>query len=292
MIEGDSISQHQQLQKQKIADSFEKGTYVDNAENKAKHRVGNHYGGEGEAGKMFMKKVYTEQADAREGRYKGVPLKFMDNNTYVRIAKDDYKLLTGDAKAAKLLADTKEVRDIHKKEFPKNNRKIISMFPKDIIQGRMKDMKSAIEKVVRKPKYGTTKKLQDYEGFRVISDSIQAVMDNVRAFKAEYPNIKDQDNYIDKSLDDYRSFHLIVEKNGVEFEIQFRTSNQHKFAEWSHNIYKPQNEVQIAMLKEKREEIDEYSHGMSEYYYSVDNGRGGVNPPPCTYVIKIAFGCL
>jgi hypothetical protein len=40
----ESILEQQKLQRQKIEDSFEKGTYVDNSENKRKHRVGQHWG--------------------------------------------------------------------------------------------------------------------------------------------------------------------------------------------------------------------------------------------------------
>lgn len=41
-----SIAEHQALQRQKIQDSFEKGIYTNNSENRKKGRVGQHYGGE------------------------------------------------------------------------------------------------------------------------------------------------------------------------------------------------------------------------------------------------------
>lgn len=419
-----AIEEHQALQRQKIQDSFEKGIYKDNAENKHKHRVGQHYGGkkvedspptgygyhiknptfsynvgwlsdskvkyggwsvrnasdydkkefgahfsiasphqeeykkvEGkyvqnvlfhsmpakiengwvkvlafsskwkvlkkidalsfgnldykDGGVMYQDKdapsipdhIYEEQEklkNALEGNVKPIskkkahvgkkPIKFMDGNSYLQTGINDFELLEGDDKAKSVLADAKEMENTHRPEFAKNLKVFAKMFPHDIIAGRVKTIKSAIEKVVRKPKYKTPKNLQDFTGFRVVSETVEEVFANVKAFKSKY-NVIDEDNYINQPLGDYRSYHLIGEKNGVTFEIQFRTKNQNKFADWAHNIYKPLNQKQKSAIEVSGDEINYYSHQISEYFFAKDNGKEA-NKPPCTVVIKITFGCL
>jgi len=54
-------------------------------------------------------------------------------------------------------------------------------------------------------------------------------------------DVIDEDNYIQKSKGGYRSMHFTVQdKNGLKSEIQVRTPNQDKWANWAHdNFYKP-----------------------------------------------------
>lgn len=161
------------------------------------------------------------------------------------------------------------------------------------IKGRVKDLESAIGKVARKPKYGTAEKLQDATGCRVILNSIDEVVDTVNKIKDKY-KIVNEDDYIRAAKDGYRSHHLIAkDENGLEFEIQVRTANQNKWAEWAHDIYKPRNEAQEKAARDNAEDIDKYKMLMSAYFYSQDNPKAPkVEPPNCPPVVKDSFGCL
>lgn len=161
------------------------------------------------------------------------------------------------------------------------------------IKGRVKELESAVGKVARKPKYGTAKGLQDVTGTRVITDSIDKVIDTVNKIKKKY-EIVDEDDYISEAKDGYRSHHLIArDENGLEFEIQVRTENQNKWADWAHDIYKPVNEAQEQVIKDHAEEIDKYRLLSSAYFYSQDNPKvEKVDKPKCPEVVKNSFGCL
>jgi ppGpp synthetase/RelA/SpoT-type nucleotidyltranferase len=162
-----------------------------------------------------------------------------------------------------------------------------------IIMGRTKKLESAVGKVARKPRYGTADNLQDLTGTRVIMDSVDQVEETVKNLKAKY-EIVEEDNYIAKAKDGYRSHHLIAkDENGLEFEIQIRTKNQHTWASWAHDIYKPVNAAQEKAVARHAQEIDDYRLKMSAYFYAKDNPKiTDIDNPPCPTVVKSTFGCL
>lgn len=161
------------------------------------------------------------------------------------------------------------------------------------IQARTKTVDSALGKMVRKPKYQDASMLQDGTGARIILNSVDEVKNAVSELKKKYKVIE-EDDYIQSPQGDYRSHHLIIEHRGLQKEIQVRTRNQDSFANWSHDVYKPLNEEQEAVVKSHVNEIQVYSKRASDFYWLADQGKDlhPPHPPPCPPVIGRVFGCL
>ena len=161
------------------------------------------------------------------------------------------------------------------------------------IKGRVKTLESALGKMVRKPNYVTADKLQDGTGIRIIHGTVDRVRASVAALKARY-RVVDEDDYIAAPLQNtYRSHHLILEdpKTGLQFEVQVRTQNQNTFADWAHQVYKPVDETQAKFREHP--EIRTYEKKIADYFWALDTGAPPpVVKPPCTPVVKQAFGCL
>jgi hypothetical protein len=181
-------------------------------------------------------------------------------------------------------------REQHVEALPKTLEKIRSVVGDAVkIKGRVKELGSALKKIIRKPKYGTADKLQDWTGTRVIHESVDQVKATVEKLRRFYKVIT-EDNYIDRPQGHYRSHHLILEtENGLQFEIQVRTKNQDTFAEWSHHVYKPTNEIERKFQDDPQ--VLEYEAQISDYFWSRDNGRDA-DKPPCIPVVANSFGCL
>lgn len=178
----------------------------------------------------------------------------------------------------------------HNEHFKEGMAELKKHAPADAkIEGRTKELHSAIEKLIRKEKYGTVDKLQDATGLRVIANSLQKVKETVDRIKAD-SKVVAEDNYIAKPLGDYRSHHLIVEdKHGLQKEIQVRTENQHSFANWAHDVYKPHNEAQRAALEKHGDVVAAYSKAISEHFWKQDNGQKSTRPAT-PEIIKKHFG--
>ncbi len=159
------------------------------------------------------------------------------------------------------------------------------------ISGRVKDLNSAIEKVARKPEsYNHVSDQQDSTGMRVIGKSLDDVRKAVEGIRATH-NVVHEDNYIDKAKGDYRSHHMIVEdKQGLQREIQVRTGDQHKFAEWAHHAYKPETRGQVKALKTHKEHVDAYSKAASDYIHSRHEGKDPGSVPVPHPVVAKHFG--
>jgi ppGpp synthetase/RelA/SpoT-type nucleotidyltranferase len=163
------------------------------------------------------------------------------------------------------------------------------------IDGRTKELESAVGKVARKPKYGTAAGLQDLTGTRVSVDTMPQVFDMVDKIRATH-DIVEEDDYLRKANDGYRSYHFVArDDEGLEFEIQVRTKHQTEWADWAHKVYKPEEQTaeQRALLASFEEVIQGYRLMMSAYYYSLDDPKvKPIEPPPCPEVIKMTFGCM
>lgn len=162
------------------------------------------------------------------------------------------------------------------------------------VSARVKDLDSALGKLVRKPKYGTVDKLKDGTGVRVVCRSIDDVLDSVSALKKRFEtSTADEEDYITKPKDGYRSYHLVIkDDDGLWKEVQVRTPNQDTWGKWAHDIYKPRTPEQTAAVSSNKDEILEYGSRMSEYYFDKDRGQEPENPPDCPSVVKATFGCL
>lgn len=162
------------------------------------------------------------------------------------------------------------------------------------IQGRTKELASAVGKVARKPKYGTAANLHDLTGTRVITNTIDEVMDTVDNIKKNLKVIE-EDAYIREPKDGYRSYHLVAEdEDGLPFEIQVRTKHQHIWAEWAHGVYKPHNEEEERAKEKHAKALDDYRLKMSAYFYAEDEPSvPKFEKPECPKeVLATPFGCM
>lgn len=176
--------------------------------------------------------------------------------------------------------------------------KLKSVMPEGVhIQGRVKDVRSALGKLVRKPKYGTVEKLQDGTGMRVIAPDTKTLDDSIKALKSSY-KIVAEDDYEHQPLGGdeglgYRSFHAVIEDgDGLQKEVQLRTPNQNAHADWCHDVYKPVTPEQDSAMKENAATIAQYARSMGDYFYSVDSGKKGSGKPDCPPAVQQYFSCL
>lgn len=185
----------------------------------------------------------------------------------------------------------------HKKTFEKTIGGLKKDFKGANVYGRVKDLESATEKVFIKRKAGrdyNAKDIQDLTGMRIERDNVKDVLKDVALIKKKY-RIISEDDYISKpKIEGYRSYHVIAQDDsGKIFEVQLRTANMTKWADWCHNVYKPHTKLQAQVAKKHSEEISKYAIGMSHYFEAKDNGEEAMEKiPPCTHRIKAAFGCI
>jgi ppGpp synthetase/RelA/SpoT-type nucleotidyltranferase len=178
------------------------------------------------------------------------------------------------------------------------------------VSGRTKEIDSALNKVVLKHKgndpsrpekgYSKVSELADGAGLRCIVNSPKDVLTVVDRLKKDprFENIsKDEEDYITKPKGGYRSYHLVMrdKRDGLLKEFQIRTPRQNTWGDWCHDVYKPQNALQMATMKDPlaKREVLAYAEKMSDRYFDMDSGkkpRGSA--PPCTPAIKKSFGCL
>jgi ppGpp synthetase/RelA/SpoT-type nucleotidyltranferase len=162
------------------------------------------------------------------------------------------------------------------------------------VSGRVKEVESAIGKLVKKPKYGTVEGLKDGSGLRVVCESVADVLASVKAIKARFKtSAADEEDYINNPKEGYRSYHLVIEdEDGLWKEVQVRTPNQDTWANWCHDVYKPESAEQSAAMAASKDEILGYGRLMSDYYWSKDRGQPPPPPPTCPPVVQATFGCM
>lgn len=164
------------------------------------------------------------------------------------------------------------------------------------VKARTKKLESTLGKMVRKPKYKRADMLQDGTGARIIHQSIAEVKATVDALKKKY-RVVEEDDYISQPHPGdptYRSHHLIVEdEDGLQKEIQVRTANQNKFADWNHDVYKPVTKQQAQMVDKHKGVISAYAKAYSDHVFSVDSGDSMPTPKPeCPDEVRVSVGCL
>ena len=159
-----------------------------------------------------------------------------------------------------------------------------------IVQARVKDLDSAVEKVSRKPdQYKHVGTLTDTMGSRVIHETLQDVFATVGELQKQFPVVEVED-HITKPLGGYRSIHMLLQgPTGLTFEVQVRTKNQHTYAEWAHHLYKPENQGQKDTAKHP--EVLQYSTNLAEYFADLDQHGVSMRKPNCTSLIQQTYGC-
>jgi ppGpp synthetase/RelA/SpoT-type nucleotidyltranferase len=161
------------------------------------------------------------------------------------------------------------------------------------VSGRTKDIASAIGKASKKPKYKDISLLQDNSGLRAEYDDVTSVKQAMKFVKSKY-NVIDEDNYIDEpKFDGYRSYHAIIkDEDGQEMELQVRTKNETKWADWAHDVtYKPPNEKIEKFVEKNKDLVTDYSLRMSDYLFDVDMGKN-VKKPECPPEINEVDLCI
>lgn len=159
------------------------------------------------------------------------------------------------------------------------------------ITGRVKHVYSALSKLIVKPHYGDTRKLQDVTGIRIVCADIPEVHENVRRLKKAY-KVVNEDNYIKHPKNSYRAYHIVVrDKDKLEKEVQILTRNELKFALWQHNLYKPLTSLQKRVVAKDATAAKSYAAAMSRYFYDIDRGKDATKPI-CPNEVHAVFGSL
>jgi ppGpp synthetase/RelA/SpoT-type nucleotidyltranferase len=189
-----------------------------------------------------------------------------------------------------------EAQALHKKTIGARIAKLQTIIPAGgIVQGRPKEIESIIKKVAKRgDEFPDASKLHDLTGTRMVVHSIEDVLESVRRVKENYKVTWEEDR-ITQPKAGYRSYHLVAEDtDGLSFEIQIRTPNQHTWAEWAHPIYKAAKPEERRFLKRHQQAMDDYSAKMSAYFYSQDNKKlRAIEKPECPPAIAEGpFGCV
>ena len=253
------------------------------------------YGDKGASGKQDQGTADNAHAAASQASGgEGILATSTWAETYLHLDKNDPQLKEKVEAVVRKAAIANSVTKKHASTFQaiKNDITILSQNPVDV-QGRVKTLESVLGKLERKKHYADATQLQDISGFRVIHNTVADVRRTVAAIKDKY-EVVTEDDYLETPQGAYRSYHLIVRHGGLQKEIQVRTARQDVFANWAHESYKPHTPVQIAAMRDHEPEITEYSKTASTYYWAQDTGKptNPPSPPPCTTLVKNAFGCL
>jgi ppGpp synthetase/RelA/SpoT-type nucleotidyltranferase len=186
----------------------------------------------------------------------------------------------------------------HTETFNSTIEEMEKAFPKAKVYGRVKDLDSAADKVFIRRSQGnpnyTIKDIQDLTGTRVEVDTVDGVFDAVKKLKKMYEVVEEDDYITNPKGIGYRRYHLIVkDKEGKVFEIQCGTKNQTLWADWCHDVYKPQSAFQKKVFEQYRDVVMEYAKATALYFNAKDTGKEPApSMPPCTQEIKQAYGCL
>ena len=193
----------------------------------------------------------------------------------------------------------REFEHKHKAALNATREEIASLAPAGAdVKARVKTLDSAVGKVARKPKdratgkgYESANELQDGTGIRVVAASLDDVASTVKRVKEAY-DVIEEDDYITFPKEGYRSYHLVIRtSDGLPKELQVRTKNMHTFAEWCHDLYKPQTPAQKEALAVSGDEVRAYMFAVAKLMTDRDEGRDGVTPP-CPVFVREAFGCI
>lgn len=133
-------------------------------------------------------------------------------------------------------------------------------------------------------------RLLDMTGAQVVLDSLEDVRTFVQKARDVF-SVSFIDDYIANPLGgSYRSIHIYTkDSNGLRKEIQVRTRNQHLYAEWAHQLYKPRTEEQSAALANPtiRAAADAYSRLLSDTLARRDRGEAAPLPEPPDGLLEV-----
>lgn len=185
----------------------------------------------------------------------------------------------------------------HSKSLDESTKALKNLMPEGCkVKSRVKELNSALGKLLRKPKYQRADNLQDATGMRVIAPDSATLDKAVEALKKNY-KVVEMDDYTKDPLGGesglgYRSFHAIIEdKDGLFKEVQLRTPSQDKHADWCHDVYKPRTPQQQEGLSKYADVIADYARRMGKYFAAVDSKKKA-DIPECPTPVQKFFACL
>ncbi len=146
--------------------------------------------------------------------------------------------------------------------------------------GRVKTLESIVKKLKKKNANApfTQNNMEDIIGMRLTFDKPTDILNAAGEIKHNFKVTQDED-YITHPKDGYRSYHLTVEHDGKPAEIQLRTPNQTKWADWMHDtFYDHPAETKAKLGEDGFKRAKEYALAMSEYYAKLDRGEPAVMP--------------
>ena len=165
------------------------------------------------------------------------------------------------------------------------------------VKGRVKTRFKALEKMGRKQKYKTPADMGDMSGYMIIAPT---VTDQAEANKRLHKFIQTDPKKLEDTVnpprpDGYRAIHEeIIFPDGTKGELQLKTPNQAKIAEYMHdNTYKPDPNTETGkLIIDNMATFQEYNIQMSDYLYQIDRGNKKAIPPVCPKIIRSSIGCL
>ena len=145
------------------------------------------------------------------------------------------------------------------------------MFPGKV-SSRLKTVESIMEKLTRR---GTElSSLTDIAGVRVVFSTLDSLYAGLKKIRGEF-NVIEEEDYITQPKGLYRSYHLLVESNGLPVEVQLKTKRMLEWSEMGHAqfpVYKEQEELRRKYGK-KLKKLETYYDRMAEHYYKSDTGE-------------------
>jgi (p)ppGpp synthase/HD superfamily hydrolase len=152
-----------------------------------------------------------------------------------------------------------------------------------VVDGRVKTLDSLTEKLTRKNK--TLDQIGDTIGLRLTTSDIPTVYRALDALHKDFTVTKVDDRIAKPADGVYRALHLDAEVGGKKIEIQLRTSNQTKLADYMHPLYKNKELGKTGML------MRSYLKKLSVALYREDSGQKAVLPD-CPPPIAKTVGCF
>lgn len=193
--------------------------------------------------------------------------------------------------------DTVNIREHHEKFYPAFHdvQQILEeLFAREKVEGRVKTLTSVVKKLKKKNIGGeafTHLNLEDIAGLRVTFKNLGDILPGVEKIHRNLNVIQDED-YITQPKSGYRSYHLTVKHNGYPVEIQLRTPNMTKWADWQHDrIYDNIEDTKRRIGEKGLREVQAYALAMSGYYELLDKGLPATLPPvPPVVVYQLGGG--
>jgi len=182
---------------------------------------------------------------------------------------------------------------------------IVATIPRAEATGRLKRAENLLVKIQGKRRAGRDTyglgSVTDVIGARVTVRSINAMREAEQkildAFKVlEHLDFAETPRQGDRL--GYRSIHVVVEVDGRPAEIQLRTPNQSRWADWCHDtLYKKHYLVEQlgqAVVDRLEPVMNAYAKKMSEYYAHVDQGKPVPEKlsPDCPRALQIIAMCM